>query len=66
MSHPVQRLHTITRRSGSLYGSGDSSTARKTLKMALVAPMPSASVTTATTAKPGWRRRARKAEAEVL
>ena len=66
MSHPVQRLHTITRRSGSLYGSGDSSTARNTLKMALVAPMPSASVIDGDHGKAGLAAEGAKAEAEVL
>src|SRR5581483_3476058 len=52
---------TNTRRDGSRYGSGESSIARTTLKIALVAPMPSASVTTAAAAKPGDRRRPRSA-----
>ena len=39
---------TRTSASGSGYGSGRSSTPLTTLKMALVAPMPSASVRTAT------------------
>jgi hypothetical protein len=46
-------LHTITRRSGASYGSGVSSTALTTLKIADVAPIPSDSVTSAAAAKPG-------------
>jgi hypothetical protein len=40
-------------RPGSLNGSGFSSTAFTTLKMALFAPIPSARVSTATVVKPG-------------
>ena len=50
-----------TRRSASAYGSGRSSTAFTTLKMAVVAPIPSASVSTATSVKPGVLRKARMA-----
>ena len=50
---------TRTSRSGSGYGSGCSSTPLTTLKIAVVAPTPSASVSTATIVKPGdlisWR-----------
>src|SRR5205823_8931872 len=49
-----------TSRSGFLKGSGRSNTALTTLKIAVFAPMPSASVSTATAVKPGffsnWRR----------
>src|SRR5437773_2614443 len=52
--------HTIINRSCSRYGSGRSSTASMTLKMEVFAPMPSASVSTATVVKPGffssWRK----------
>ena len=44
---------TITRRSNSATGVARSSTPSTTLKMAVVAPMASASVRTATTVKPG-------------
>jgi hypothetical protein len=47
---------TSASRSGSGKGSGRSRTALTTLKMAVVAPMPSASVTAATAVKPGERR----------
>ena len=47
------RSQTITRRSGSAKGSGRSSTAFTTLKIAVVAPMPSASTAMAVTAKAG-------------
>ena len=50
-----------TSRSLSGYGSGRSSTALTTLKTAVVAPMPSASVMTAAAAKPGLRTRPRAA-----
>ena len=45
--------HIITSRSGSLKGNGFSSTALIRLKMELFAPIPKASVRTATTVKPG-------------
>src|SRR5437016_12312887 len=45
---------TNASRFGSLNGGGRSSTALITLKMAVLAPMPSASVSTATVAKPGF------------
>ncbi len=43
----------LTMRSGSGYASGRSSTAFTTVKIAVLAPMPSASVRTATAVKPG-------------
>ena len=45
----------------SLYGSGWSNSAWTTLKMAVLAPMPSASVSIATAVKPGARRNIRVA-----
>src|SRR6266540_3381616 len=45
---------TNTSRPGSLNGGGRSSTALTTLKIAVFAPMPSASVSTATAVKPGF------------
>ena len=51
--------HTATIRSGSWYGSGSSITVRTTLKIAEVAPMPRASVTSAAAVKPGARRSTR-------
>ena len=50
------RSEIITTRSGSGIGSGRSSVASTSAKMALLAPMPSASVRMAPAAKPGWRR----------
>ena len=50
------RSQIITRRSGSRNGSGRSSVASTSAKIALLAPMPSARVTVATSAKPGERR----------
>jgi hypothetical protein len=47
---------TVTSRDGSRYGSGRSSTALTTEKIAVFAPMPSASVSTATAVKPGFLR----------
>ncbi len=44
-----------TMRSGRGYGSGRSTTPYTTLKIAVVAPAPSASVSTATVVKLGWR-----------
>jgi hypothetical protein len=61
LSKSFQRLQIMTRRSGSAYGSGDSRTARITEKIAVVAPIPSASVRTAAAANPGDRRRPRNA-----
>src|ERR1043166_1247806 len=48
-------------RPGSAYGSGRSSTALTTLKIAVLAPMPSMRVRVTVSAKPGWRRSARRA-----
>src|SRR5262245_12573060 len=53
------RFQIITRRSGSRYGSGRSSTASMTLKIAVVAPIPSARVRSATVVNPGLRRSVR-------
>ena len=47
--------HTITSRSGSVNGRRWNSTAFTTLKIAVLAPMPSASVTTTAAVKPGRR-----------
>ncbi len=61
LSKPTHLLQTATRRSGSAYGSGDSSTARMTEKIAVVAPIPRASVRIAAAVNPGARRIPRKA-----
>ena len=53
-------------RSGSPYGSGRSSTAWTTLKIAVLAPMPSASARTTTATKPGLRAHAADGVLEVL
>ena len=53
--------HSDTSRSGATYGSGRSMTASTTLKTAVLAPMPSASVATATAVKPGDFRSSRSA-----
>jgi hypothetical protein len=58
-SGPLQINWTI--RLGSGYGSGFNRTAFTTVKMAVLAPMPSASVRTATAVKPGFFRSIRKA-----
>src|SRR3989454_12001952 len=52
---------TNTSRPGSLNGSGRRRTALTTLKIAVFAPMPSASVSTATAVKPGFFSNWRKA-----
>ena len=52
----------VPSRAASLYGSGRSSTAFTTLKIADVAPMPSAMVSTAVMANAGWRFRLRSAK----
>src|SRR5437660_4501415 len=52
---------TNTSHPGSLNGGGRSSTALTTLKIAVFAPMPSASVSTATMVKPGFFSNWRKA-----
>jgi hypothetical protein len=51
----------MTSRSGSAYGSGRSSSAFATLKMAVLAPTPIASDSTAARVKPGLRAKARMA-----
>ena len=61
LSKPTQLLQTMTRRSGSAYGRGDSSTARMTEKIAVVAPIPRARVRIAAAVKPGARRIPRNA-----
>jgi hypothetical protein len=54
--------HRFAMRSGSRYdGSGRSSTPLTTVKIVVVAPMPSPSVRIATAAKPGLRRSVRQA-----
>ena len=53
--------HTVTSRSACAYGSGRSSTALTTLNIAVLAPMPIASVRMATIAKPGRRVQVRMA-----
>jgi hypothetical protein len=60
---PCERAdsQTATSESGSGYASGLISTPLTTLKMAVFAPMPSASVKTATAANVGLRRRPRSA-----
>src|SRR6266540_1977746 len=55
------RSHSVTSRSGSGYGSGLSNTPLMMLKIAVFAPMPSASVSTATAVKPGFFNSWRKA-----
>ncbi len=52
-SKAVQRVNSCTIRSGWEYGNGVISTALTTLKMAEVAPIPSASVMSDAAAKPG-------------
>ena len=58
---PVLRLVLVTTitRSGWSNGIGRRTTALTTLKIAVVAPMPSARVRMAVAAKPGWRIRVR-------
>jgi hypothetical protein len=51
-----------TMAAGAAYGSGRSSTAWTTLKIAVFAPMPSASAAADTTVKPGLLRSMRKAK----
>ena len=55
------RSRSVTRRSACANGSGRSSTARTTEKMAEFAPIARASVATAVTVKPGLFRRPRSA-----
>ncbi len=59
-------VHITAMRSASRYGRSRSTTARRTLKMAVLAPTPSASVSTATAAKPGLLRERAQAELEIL
>ena len=54
-------LHVSTTRSGSAKGSGSSSTPLTTLKIDVLAPIPSAIVKMATNVKPGLRRSERTA-----
>src|SRR5262245_50844797 len=56
-------MYSTTRRDGSLYGSGRSSTAFVTLKIAVLAPIPSAIVSAAVSVKTGLRRSVRNANA---
>ncbi len=53
--------HTITSRSASLYGSGLSKAALTMVKMAALAPMPNASISTAADVNPGLLRNCRSA-----
>jgi hypothetical protein len=53
--NPGAECQTPTSRSGSANGSGFSRTPRTTLKIAVLAPIPSASVSTATAVKSGAR-----------
>ena len=57
---------TLTRRSGSGYGSRDSSTPSTRLKTAVLAPLPRASVRTATAVNPGLRRKTLGGVSDVL
>ncbi len=61
VDRPSHTWASWTRRSGSSKGSGLSRTASMTLKIALLAPMPRASVATATREKPGACHRRRRA-----
>ena len=58
-------MYMTTRRSGSSYGSGRSSTALATLKIAVLAPMPSAIVATAATVKTGTSAERAPGEREI-
>ena len=62
----VRSFWIRTSRPGSWYGNGRSNTVLTTLKIAVVAPMPSAMVTIAVAAKPGLLRRVRAACARSL
>ena len=57
----VLSLQTLTRSDGAAYGRGRSSTACTTLKMAVLAPIPSASEATVNRANSGARRNWRSA-----
>ena len=61
MPRPGDVFQRMTCRSAFLYGSGRSSSALATLKIAVLAPMPIASDSTATMEKPGVASRARMA-----
>jgi hypothetical protein len=61
MLMPGDRSHSTARRSGCGYGSGFSSSALTTLKIAVLAPMPIASDAMITTVSPAERRRVRAA-----
>ena len=61
ISAPGTFSQTRTRRAESLYGSGLIRTLCTTLKIAVLAPTPSASVSTTTIVKPGARRSVRSA-----
>ena len=58
---PGECSHTAARRSGCGYGSGRSSSASTTLKMAELAPMPMASEAAITTVNPMFLRSMRSA-----
>ena len=61
LSGPLPKVsHTSTMRSAPGNGSGFNSVLFITLKMVVLAPMPSASVSMATRAKPGFRARLRR------
>jgi len=55
----IRPFHTVASRSGSENGSGCSSVAFTTLNIVVFAPMPSASVSAATAANPGFRSQVR-------
>jgi hypothetical protein len=57
----TRRVSTAIRRSGSRYGSPRSMSVSTIVKIAVFPPMPNASVTTATAAKSGLRRKCRPA-----
>ena len=66
MLMPGDRSHSTASRSGSGYGSGLSSSALTTLKMAVLAPMPMASETTITSDNAGRAPQRPDGVAEVL
>jgi hypothetical protein len=59
MPRPGDRFQRIARRPASRYGSGSMSSALTTLKIAVFAPMPSASEAIAASATPGAARNER-------
>ena len=61
MPSSLSQPTTFTSRSAPAYSSGRNNTACTTLKIAVVAPMPSDSVMMATAAKPGFLARLRNA-----